>query len=106
MRYSKIAGLGFELIERLQSPELTLWASMDSVCSLDLTHESNGPAIAVVLILAVRNLGAGHAPAKRCGNDDQGGRGTNSFGPAHHGSLPLFIDDAVRYRPALKGRIG
>ena len=70
-----------------------------------LVH-SPGPAIAVVLILAVRNLGAGHAPAKRCGNDDQGGRGTNSFGQAHYGSLPLFIDDAVRYRPALKGRIG
>jgi hypothetical protein len=63
------------------------------------------PAIAVILILAVGNLGAGHAPAKRGCHSDQGSRETFSFGPAQHGSLPVYAGDTNRHRPILVERV-
>jgi hypothetical protein len=67
---------------------------------------SLGPAIAVILILAVGNLGAGHTPAEQYGDGSQGGYRTDLFGPAQHRSLPVYAGDTDRHRAALTGSVG
>jgi hypothetical protein len=63
------------------------------------------PAIAVILILAVGNLGAGHAPAKRGYQSGQSSRETYSFARAQHGSLPVYAADTNRHRLILLERL-